>query len=95
MLLCKAVHCCRPGKQLWEKKYVVLENNCVKVYNNEDRQTPYTEAFELCPTNAHVTVHSAVTAAELTNTAPCDLPYIFKLDYEPHTTCWPGRYGSI
>ncbi len=38
-----------------------------------------------------VTIHSAVTAAELTNTASTDLPYILRLEFEPETTCWPGR----
>ena len=81
----------RSGKQNWDKKYVVLENNCVKVYNTEDRLTPCTEAFELCPSNAHVTVHSAVTQAELTNAAVSDLPYIFKLESDPRTCGMPNR----
>jgi len=33
-----------------------------------------------------------VTAAELSNTATSDLHYVLRLDQDPLTTCWPGRY---
>lgn len=83
----------RLGTQVWERKYVVLENNKLNIYNNDNVHTTTTamEEFNLCPHNGEVSIHSAVTPAELTNTAPCDLPYILRLEFEPNTTCWPGR----
>lgn len=81
----------RPGKQLWEKKWVVLMENEIHIFNDQDTTADHVEEFELCPGNGTVTVHSAVTAAELTNTASSDLPYILRLEFEPETTCWPGR----
>ena len=82
----------RPGKSIWEKKWVVLGNNHVYIYNtdNTEEMDPV-EEFDLRPANGFVSIHSAVTAAELTNTASTDLPYILRLEFEPETTCWPGR----
>ncbi len=82
----------RPGKSLWEKKWVVLGNNHVYIYASDNTDEDPTEEFNLRPGNGLVSIHSAVTAAELTNTAATDLPYILRLEFEPETTCWPGRY---
>lgn len=69
----------RPGKQVWEKRYVVLRDNHVLVLERE--QTGHgrpLQSFDLCPPDGSVSVHGAVTAAELTNTAATDLPYIIR-----------------
>lgn len=92
---------------MWEKKWIVLDNNSLHVYNDNSKESPLLEDFALTPSNGEtvksdsfhnanyflgtVTVHSAVTAAELKNTASQDLPYILRLEFEPNTTCWPGR----
>ena len=83
---------CRPGKQIWEKKWAVLKDNSLHLYTDDTLAEECNDAFDLCPSNGITTVHSAVTAAELTNTASSDLPYILRLEYEPDTTCWPGRW---
>jgi hypothetical protein len=80
----------RPGKQIWEKRWVVLEKNVLRVMADDTSSSVLFE-FDLRPTNGLVMVHGGVTAAELTNTAVSDLPYIIKLELEPETTCWPGR----
>ncbi|TUB86237.1 Citron Rho-interacting kinase [Bagarius yarrelli] len=49
------------------------------------------EEFELCLPDGEVTVHGAVGASELINTAKSDIPYVLKLESHPHTTCWPGQ----
>ena len=86
---------CRPGKSVWDKKWVVLGNNHVYIYGSDracvQEESDPVEEFDLRPCNGFVTIHSAVTAAELTNTASTDLPYILRLEFEPETTCWPGR----
>ena len=71
---------------------MLLENNHIYIYLEEGStgQNPIDE-FDLCPPNGEVSVHSAVTAVELSNTAASDLPYILRLEFEPNTTCWPGR----
>uniref|UniRef100_A0A3Q4MZR3 Citron Rho-interacting kinase n=1 Tax=Neolamprologus brichardi TaxID=32507 RepID=A0A3Q4MZR3_NEOBR len=74
------------GQQGWERKYVVLDGTKVSIYDTEPR-----EEFELCLPDGEVTVHGAVGASELINTAKSDIPYVLKLESHPHTTCWPGQ----
>ncbi|XP_038648022.1 citron Rho-interacting kinase isoform X2 [Scyliorhinus canicula] len=80
------------GQQGWERKYIILEGSKVLLYENDsiDGQRPIDE-FELCLPDGDVTVHGAVGASELVNTAKTDVPYILKLESQPHTTCWPGQ----
>ncbi|XP_069789549.1 citron Rho-interacting kinase-like isoform X14 [Narcine bancroftii] len=80
------------GQQGWERKYIVLEGSKVLLYENDsiDGQRPIDE-FELCLPDGDVTVHGAVGATELVNTAKTDVPYVLKLESQPHTTCWPGQ----
>ncbi|KAG2470873.1 CTRO kinase, partial [Polypterus senegalus] len=49
------------------------------------------DEFDLCLPDGDVSVHGAVGASELANTAKTDIPYMLKLESHPHTTCWPGR----
>ncbi|KAL8180492.1 UNVERIFIED_CONTAM: hypothetical protein K2H54_025908 [Gekko kuhli] len=81
------------GQQGWDRKYIVLEGTKVLVYDTEVREAGQrpVEEFELCLPDGDVTVHGAVGATELLNTAKTDVPYILKLESHPHTTCWPGR----
>lgn len=46
------------------------------------------------PDIAKMVVTSAVSPTELTFAASSDLPYVLKLEYIPHTTCWPQRYET-
>ncbi|XP_019349282.1 citron Rho-interacting kinase isoform X3 [Alligator mississippiensis] len=81
------------GQQGWDRKYIVLEGTKVLIYDAEAREAGQrpVEEFELCLPDGDVTVHGAVGATELTNTAKTDVPYVLKLESHPHTTCWPGR----
>ncbi|KAM4613835.1 citron rho-interacting kinase [Polymixia lowei] len=81
------------GQQGWERKYVVLDGTKVSIYDTEPREdcVKPEEEFELCLPDGEVTVHGAVGASELINTAKSDIPYILKLESHPHTTCWPGQ----
>lgn len=72
---------------------MTLEDNVVYIYDKDVTDLGCVDHMELCPANGTVSVHSAVTAAELTNTASSDLPYILRLEFVPNTTCWPGRYA--
>uniref|UniRef100_A0A3B3B8F6 Citron Rho-interacting kinase n=1 Tax=Oryzias melastigma TaxID=30732 RepID=A0A3B3B8F6_ORYME len=81
------------GQQGWESKYVVLDGTKLSVYDSEPREDCIgaEEEFELCLPDGDVTVHGAVGASELINTAKSDIPYVLKLESHPHTTCWPGQ----
>uniref|UniRef100_A0A4W6CRC0 Citron Rho-interacting kinase n=1 Tax=Lates calcarifer TaxID=8187 RepID=A0A4W6CRC0_LATCA len=81
------------GQQGWERKYVVLDGTKVSIYDSEPREDciKAEEEFELCMPDGEVTVHGAVGASELINTAKSDIPYVLKLESHPHTTCWPGQ----
>ncbi|KAL3857416.1 hypothetical protein ACJMK2_012090 [Sinanodonta woodiana] len=80
----------KTGKQSWERRWVVLENNILMLFLEETDANPV-DTFDLNPPEMDVTVHSAVSVAELPNTATTDLLYILRLEHEPLTTCWPGR----
>uniref|UniRef100_A0A8C6LTC0 non-specific serine/threonine protein kinase n=1 Tax=Nothobranchius furzeri TaxID=105023 RepID=A0A8C6LTC0_NOTFU len=82
------------GQQGWERKYVVLDGTKLSIYDNEPREGQSSSClseFELCFPDGEVTVHGAVGASELINTAKSDIPYVLKLESHPHTTCWPGQ----
>ncbi|CAG5116713.1 unnamed protein product, partial [Candidula unifasciata] len=81
----------RQGKSGWENRYCVLEGTWLSLYLSDADANPV-DSFDLNPMDADVSVHSAVTSAELTNTASSDLHHILRLDQDPMTTCWPGRY---
>uniref|UniRef100_A0A8C1DKU2 Citron rho-interacting serine/threonine kinase n=1 Tax=Cyprinus carpio carpio TaxID=630221 RepID=A0A8C1DKU2_CYPCA len=85
----------RNGKrgQGWERKYVVLDGYKVITYETEprDESVKPLDEFELCLSDGEVTVHSAVGASELPNTAKTDVPYVVKLESSPQSTCWPGQ----
>ncbi|KAF4110348.1 hypothetical protein G5714_009600 [Onychostoma macrolepis] len=85
----------RNGKrgQGWERKYVVLDGYKVITYETEprDESVKPLDEFELCLSDGDVTVHSAVGASELPNTAKTDVPYVLKLESSPQSTCWPGQ----
>lgn len=50
------------------------------------------DSLELQPTDGStVAVHSAVAQTEVLSTAKTDVPYIFMVESNPGTTCWPGR----
>uniref|UniRef100_A0A4W3HT81 non-specific serine/threonine protein kinase n=1 Tax=Callorhinchus milii TaxID=7868 RepID=A0A4W3HT81_CALMI len=80
------------GQQGWERKYIVLEGSKILLFENDskDGQRPVDE-FELCQPDGDVSIHGAVGASELVNTAKTDVPYVLKLESQPHTTCWPGQ----
>ncbi|XP_050973848.1 citron Rho-interacting kinase isoform X1 [Labeo rohita] len=85
----------RNGKrgQGWERKYVVLDGYKVITYETEprDESVKPLDEFELCLSDGDVTVHSAVGASELPNTAKTDVQYVLKLESSPQSTCWPGQ----
>ncbi|XP_071155729.1 citron rho-interacting kinase-like [Mytilus edulis] len=80
----------RTEKQGWERRWASLENNILLLFVYESDASPI-DTFDLGPPNTDVTVHSAISTAELPNTTNTDLAHVMKLEQQPLTTCWPGR----
>ncbi|XP_013411318.1 citron Rho-interacting kinase [Lingula anatina] len=80
----------KSGKQGWEKKWVTLEDTKLCIFDDHTCQTMVDE-FDLCPPKGTVSLHTAVSPAEINTTAVADLRFIMKLEARSHTTCWPGR----
>lgn len=80
---------CGSVKHGWEKKWVVLDDQMVQLFDKENvgGNSPPSEVLHLCGKDGHVTVHSAVMSSELLGTAPSDLPYILRV--ESRQRCWP------
>ncbi|XP_071493466.1 citron Rho-interacting kinase-like [Diadema antillarum] len=81
----------RSNKQGWEKKWVCLEGTKLCLYDKENSSgsgAPILD-YDLCPTDGVVTVHAGVSSAELPRTASSDLPFVFRVESRPITTCWP------
>ncbi|KAF5929243.1 hypothetical protein HPG69_019264 [Diceros bicornis minor] len=59
------------GQQGWDRKYIVLEGSKVLIYDSEAREAGQrpVEEFELCLPDGDVSIHGAVGASELANTA--------------------------
>ncbi|XP_053375258.1 citron Rho-interacting kinase-like [Mercenaria mercenaria] len=77
----------QPG---WERRWCKMEGNILLMFNTDYDANPV-DTFDINPPETDVTIHSAISAAELPSTASTDLPYAFRLEHEPLTTCWPGR----
>jgi len=78
-------------KQGWEKKWIVLEDMKLSLYDNENTVEGPFDVMDLDVTDGEVNVNSAVPASELVGTASTDVPYAMSVELVPYTTCWPGR----
>lgn len=91
MILCTSF---RSNKLGWDRRYLrLIENNLCLFENAEEKdQDKALMKLDFSPDVAKIAVKSAVSATELNYAATSDLPYVLKLEYFPHTTCWPQRY---
>lgn len=85
----------RGPKGLWGKKYIVVEGTKLKICDKENGIGFNSDSFDLAPEDGTVVMHEAVSSSELFMTAASDIPYILRLEFKPHTTCWPSRYKII
>uniref|UniRef100_T1J2L4 Non-specific serine/threonine protein kinase n=1 Tax=Strigamia maritima TaxID=126957 RepID=T1J2L4_STRMM len=81
----------RGNKMSWERKFAIIEDSILNVYDSDDMDSSPVDSVNLCPIDGETVVHGAVTPAELQNTAKSDLAYILKLEMIPQTTCWPSK----
>ncbi|XP_074643974.1 citron rho-interacting kinase-like [Tubulanus polymorphus] len=94
MEMCGWMKVPRSGKQSmggWEKHWVLLQEDRLCFFDKDNTESSPSDTFNLSPVDGEILINSAVTAAELRNTASSDLPYILKLESRPHSLAWPGR----
>lgn len=86
---------CRNNKLGWDRKYLKLIDNRLCLFENAEEEDLGKALinFDISPEVARIVVTSAVSATEITFAATSDLPYVLKLEYIPHTTCWPKRFS--
>ncbi|XP_014673016.1 PREDICTED: citron Rho-interacting kinase-like, partial [Priapulus caudatus] len=79
-------------KSAWDRSYVVVRGATLSVHDKENAATRGAgDAFDLAPADGVVVVHEAVGSSELPTAAASDVPYILRVEFRPHTTCWPAR----
>ncbi|XP_071962561.1 citron rho-interacting kinase-like [Antedon mediterranea] len=81
----------RPGKQGWDRRWVCLEGTTLRIYNKDTSAECPMQEHDLCPSDGEVSVSPGVSASDFPNSATMDLPYIMRIDWRPHTSCWPGK----
>lgn len=83
----------RSNKLGWDRRYLRVVDKMLCLFENAEETDPSKALMTLDfrPEIAKIIVTSAVSATELTYAASSDLPYVLKLEYVPHTTCWPKR----
>jgi len=88
---------CRAGKTAWDRKWVVLKDCKLSVYNSREESAsgPTVDEFDLCPPSGVVTVCSAVTHNELPNVSASELVYILMLEFEPDVFNLSNRCSSV
>ncbi|KAG0415298.1 hypothetical protein HPB47_007528, partial [Ixodes persulcatus] len=87
------------GKPGWDRCFLALRGDTLYVLGQAvdggaDEGTLASlcrDRLCLCPPDGEALVSSAVSASELLGTAKTDLPYTFKLELRPISTCWPSR----
>lgn len=79
-------------KQSWERKWVVLFDMKLSIYDNENtiEFDPFDE-IDLNITDGELNIHPAIPASELIWAASNDVPYIFSIELLPYTLGWPRR----
>ncbi|XP_054717989.1 citron Rho-interacting kinase-like [Uloborus diversus] len=83
----------KANKQGWDRRYLRIKNNELYIFENAEESDPKKSLLTLdfSSSVARIAVTSAVSATELPHAASSDLLYVLKLEYFPHTTCWPQR----
>lgn len=89
------VHCalCRAGRAACERKWVVLRDGKLSVYNSREESAagPTVDVFDLRPHNGIVSVRGAVTQNELANVCASELGYVLMLEFEPDAATISNR----
>lgn len=77
------------SKSCWERKYLRLEGSCFCVYEHEP-------SVGMSPINKldlnekdGFTISETIYRTDVMGTAKSDLPFIFRIESNSPTTCWP------
>lgn len=78
------------SKSCWGRKYLRLEGSCLCTYEHQPRpgMMPINR-LDLLDKDGF-TVSENVQQADVLNTAKSDLPFIFRIESNSSTTCWPS-----
>lgn len=80
-----------PGrsKSCWERKYLKLEGSCLCVYEHQPcaGMTPINR-LNLTENNGF-NVFEMVQHPDVPGTAKSDIPFVFRIESNSATTCWP------
>lgn len=87
----------RNNKLGWDRRYIRIMDNVLYLFENAEENDLNKALIKLdfSPKLARIVVTSAVSATEVPYAAASDLPYVLKLEYFPHTTCWPQRLELV
>lgn len=81
-----------PGraKSCWERKYLKLEESCLCVYEHQPcaGMSPISR-LNLIENNGF-DVFETVQQPDILGTAKSDIPFIFRIESNSATTCWPS-----
>lgn len=86
-----------PGraKSCWERKYLKLEGSCLCVYE----QQPCTGMAPInrlnLIENSGFNISEMVQNPDVLGTAKSDIPFIFRIESNSTTTCWPSSRMDI
>ncbi|XP_043289396.1 citron Rho-interacting kinase-like [Venturia canescens] len=86
-----------PGraKVSWDRKYLRLEGTCLCIY--EHQPSPGMAAINRLDLDGKhgFTITENVQVAEVVSTAKSDLPFVFRVESNSSTTCWPSSRFDV
>ncbi|XP_065663898.1 citron Rho-interacting kinase isoform X3 [Hydra vulgaris] len=76
----------RAVKQGWERKWIVLENSKLSIYDNDNTTgvEPFDE-IDLSISDGELNIHPAIPTSELIWSSSADLLYVFSVELLPYT----------
>lgn len=81
-----------PGRtqSCWERKYMKLEGSCLSVYEHQPSpgMAPINRLNLM--ENSGFNVSETIQQSDVLGTAKSDVPFIFRIESNSTTTCWPS-----
>lgn len=81
-----------PGrsKSCWERKYLRLEGSCLCIYEHQPCAGMIPISRLNLTENNGFNVSETVQHPDISGTAKSDIPFIFRIESNSATTCWPS-----
>lgn len=86
-----------PGraKVSWDRKYLRLEGTCLALYEHQPRPGMVAVSRLELDGEHGFTIIENVQQAEIASTAKSDLPFVFRVEANSSTTCWPSSRFDV